>query len=185
MKTKNRVYSKPEEPAVIVSKGRSNEISNREAATIELTLVKVNVRRILVPIDFSSTSKKALKTALAFAEQFGGKISLIHVTQPYAFPAEEGFVTANLTLVMKTNETLLRTLALERIPSRLLDRTIVCIGQPWVEITEAARKADLIIMTTHGYTGFKHFCIGSTTEKVVQHAPCPVLTVHEKEHSLA
>ena len=52
------------------------------------------------------------------------------------------------------------------------------------EIVEAAKDfdVDLIVIATHGYTGWKHFCIGSTAERVVRAAPCPVLVVREKEH---
>jgi nucleotide-binding universal stress UspA family protein len=61
---------------------------------------------------------------------------------------------------------------------------MVRIGSAWQEITEIARDRDidLIIIGTHGYTGLKHLVLGSTAEKVVRHAPCPVLTVREKEH---
>ena len=60
-------------------------------------------------------------------------------------------------------------------------------GVPSHEIVEAAREADvdLIVIATHGYTGWKHFCIGSTAERVVRAAPCPVLVVREKEHELS
>ena len=55
-------------------------------------------------------------------------------------------------------------------------------GRPYLEITEAAGEvgADLIVLTTHGYTGLKHVVLGSTAERVVRHAPCPVLVVREK-----
>jgi nucleotide-binding universal stress UspA family protein len=54
-------------------------------------------------------------------------------------------------------------------------------GRAFQEIAEAARSlpADLIIIATHGYTGIKHALLGSTTERVVRHAPCPVLVVRE------
>lgn len=57
-------------------------------------------------------------------------------------------------------------------------------GVPSHEIVDAAKEADadLIIIATHSYTGWKHFCIGSTAERVVRAAPCPVLVVREKEH---
>jgi nucleotide-binding universal stress UspA family protein len=52
------------------------------------------------------------------------------------------------------------------------------------EIVEAAKEldVDLIVIATHGFTGWKHFCIGSTAERVARVAPCPVLIVREKEH---
>ena len=54
------------------------------------------------------------------------------------------------------------------------------------EIVEAARDldSDLIVIATHGYTGWKHLCIGSTAERVVRTAPCPVFVVREKQHEL-
>lgn len=63
-------------------------------------------------------------------------------------------------------------------------KTMLRNGLAAHEIVEAAKEldADLIIIATHGYTGWKHFCIGSTAERVVRAAPCPVLVVREKEH---
>jgi nucleotide-binding universal stress UspA family protein len=60
---------------------------------------------------------------------------------------------------------------------------VVRLGHPYQEITDAARelKVDLIVISTHGYTGLKHVLLGSTAERIVRHAPCPVLTVREKE----
>jgi len=57
-------------------------------------------------------------------------------------------------------------------------------GIPWQEITAAARglDVDLIVLSTHGDTGMKHIIMGSTAERVVQHAPCLVLVVREREH---
>ena len=74
-----------------------------------------------------------------------------------------------------------------RIPARMLEKLLVRFGTPFAEIADAARslKVDLIILTTHGYTGLKHVFMGSTAERVVRHAPCPVLTVREKEHEFA
>jgi nucleotide-binding universal stress UspA family protein len=62
--------------------------------------------------------------------------------------------------------------------------TLLRTGQPHTEIVEAARElgADLIVLSTHGHTGLTHALLGSTAEKVVRHAPCPVLVVREKEH---
>jgi len=62
--------------------------------------------------------------------------------------------------------------------------SLVRVGHAPNEITKAAKEldADLIIISTHGYTSWQHFCIGSTTERVVRSAPCPVLVVREKEH---
>ena len=60
-------------------------------------------------------------------------------------------------------------------------------GLASIEIVDAAKEVDvdLIVIATHGYTGWKHFAIGSTAERVVRAAPCPVLVVREKEHEFA
>jgi nucleotide-binding universal stress UspA family protein len=65
-------------------------------------------------------------------------------------------------------------------------QTAIRTGLAAHEIVEAARDldSDLIVIATHGYTGWKHFCIGSTTERVVRTAPCPVFVVREKQHEL-
>ena len=66
----------------------------------------------------------------------------------------------------------------------LVERTVVDYGRSFQLIVDSARmlKVDLIIISTHGYTGLKHVLLGSTTERVVRHAPCPVLVVREGEH---
>ena len=63
-------------------------------------------------------------------------------------------------------------------------RSFVRVGHAPNEITKAAKEldADLIIISTHGYTSWRHLCMGSTSERVVRTAPCPVLVVREKEH---
>ena len=157
-----------------------------QAAVIDLVPALVQIKSILVPIDFSETSEKALRYALRMAEQFGSKITLLNVVQPIATPD-----FAYHPLMLETDkakesakarlETLCRKLV---VPSRLIEKTVVRYGTPFAEITAAAKslKVDLIILTTHGYTGLKHVFMGSTAERVVRHAPCPVLTVREKEH---
>jgi universal stress protein A len=60
---------------------------------------------------------------------------------------------------------------------------VVRLGRAWQEVAEIAKekKSDLIILATHGYTGLKHVLLGSVAEKIVRHAPCPVLTVRPDE----
>jgi nucleotide-binding universal stress UspA family protein len=62
-------------------------------------------------------------------------------------------------------------------------RTEICQGTPYEEIVKVAKaeEVELIVIATHGFTGFKHFLLGSTAERVVRTAPCPVLVVREKE----
>jgi nucleotide-binding universal stress UspA family protein len=150
---------------------------------------KLQIRSILVPIDFSASSTKALKYAAAFAERFGAKLTLLHVIEPIGTP---DFVTTS-PLVMerdklvRISEDKLRGWPARcDIESNLIEKTLVRTGKAFHEITEAARtlKADLIIIATNGNTGVKHLLLGSTTERVVRYARCPVFVVREEEREI-
>ncbi|OLE56480.1 MAG: hypothetical protein AUG74_19225, partial [Bacteroidetes bacterium 13_1_20CM_4_60_6] len=137
------------------------------------------MKSILVPIDFSPGSKKALKYALPFARQFGAQIILLHVVEPVGTPDFAYFpLTMENDKVMAIASGKLDLLCRqEAIAPRLIAKTLARHGKAYQEIADAARtlKVDLIIIATHGYTGLKHAFLGSTTERVVRHAPCPVL----------
>lgn len=149
------------------------------------------LNRILVPVDFSDTSQKALEYAVAFAVQFRAKLILLHVIQPLAFPVEFGYVPAELAdfgetatkAASKKLQALCREYPQQLGGEQAVER-VVRRGTPWHEIATTAKEcaADLIIIATHGHTGLKHVLLGSTTERVVRHAPCPVLVVREREH---
>lgn len=147
----------------------------------------IALKRILVPIDFSPLSKKALQYALRFAEQFRVGLTLLHVIEPDVPPAFDGFMIAppspNGERAGCANR--LKILASSMVIRATNDvQSSVRTGLPAHEIVEAAKEldVDLIVIATHGYTGWKHFAIGSTAERVVRAAPCPVLVVREKEH---
>jgi nucleotide-binding universal stress UspA family protein len=147
---------------------------------------RISLKRILVPVDFSPLSKKALQYALRFAEEFDADVKLVHVVEPDVPPAFDGWMIA--PPVISTNPDGAKKL--KRLASSVQTARInpvqstVRTGMPAHEIVEAAKEldVDLIIIATHGYTGWKHFAIGSTAERVVRAAPCPVLVVREKEH---
>jgi nucleotide-binding universal stress UspA family protein len=148
------------------------------------SLLPLQLKKILVPIDFSPLSKKALHYAVEFAQQFNARLTVLKVLDP-----PPGIV--NLQEAAFSDEKLLLT---EKNLRALIDGSrsngvseagfTVRVGIPSHEIVEAAREldVDLIVIGTHGYTGWKHFCIGSTAERVVRAAPCPVFVVREKEH---
>ena len=71
-----------------------------------------------------------------------------------------------------------------RLDQQLLKEVLVRVGTAFEVITNVARdcKADVIVITTHGHTGLKHVFMGSTAERVVRHAPCPVFVVRKCEH---
>jgi nucleotide-binding universal stress UspA family protein len=146
------------------------------------------LRRILVPLDFSGKSRQALDFAVPLAEQYGGKIILLHVVQPPAVSTWQGIPGGGHYLAMNLHDLAdaaryrLKAMACERVPPALRGQFVVRQGNPCAEITSAARrlKAELIVISTHGCTGLKKMLIGSTTERVVQHAHCSVLTVRRR-----
>jgi universal stress protein A len=156
-------------------------------AVVELVPQILHPKKILVPIDFSATSKKAFQYALRCAEQFGCKIVLLHVIEPV-----EAIAGTPLTVDIFAQpeedttaaEAELASLAASSGSRRNSFMSVVRTGHAPNEITKAAKEldVDLIVIATHGYTSWRHLCIGSTAERVVHTAPCPVLVVREKEH---
>ena len=145
----------------------------------------LRIKDILVPVDFSTCSRKAVVYALSFARQFGAKLTLLHVvpayyaTDPYGLTQYERIEGELRT----KGEQKLNGLISELVPASTKTEAQTVNGHPGTEIVDAARdlQADLIIIATHGYTGLKHVLFGSTAEHVVRNAPCPVLTVRQKE----
>ena len=145
------------------------------------------LKKILVPIDFSPASKDAFKYALNFAEKFSTELTLLYVLEPVPSPGFAGLPGApsfSETDRSSAEKKLRVLIASTRNGSVGRARWKIRDGIPSHEIVEMAKDADsdLIVIATHGYTGWKHFCIGSTAERVVRAAPCPVLVVREKEH---
>lgn len=140
-------------------------------------------REILVPTDFSDQSRMALDYAIELAESTGGTLHIIHVIEPSVYPTDLGFPQVGLVdldkeLVENSN------LELAKIEEELKAKGIKIIkfithGRPSDEIVDYANdnKIDLICIATHGRNGFERFLFGSTTEKVLRKAPCPVLAV--------
>lgn len=148
----------------------------------------IRLRKIVAPVDFSDYSTKALDYVRAFAGQFGAEVTLVHVVEPTVIPDNFGIVPPSYEEVgaalIKAAEERLRKLTPSIASDASTVRVEVRSGRaPW-EIVRVAEEveADLIIITTHGYTGLKHVLMGSTAELIVRHAPCPVLTVRDPEH---
>jgi len=149
------------------------------------SLAPLRIRSILVPLDFSAPSKKTLDYAVAVARQFKAKLTLIHVVEPVGTPdfaASFPLIMEDDTLMAAAKNELERTVKTARVLRGMVEKILVRSGRSFHEIAEAARtrKVDLIIIATHGYTGLKHALLGSTTERVVRHAPCPVLVVRQR-----
>lgn len=136
----------------------------------------IRLKSILVPIDFSSPSEAALDEAVRVANRFRSKITLVHVIPS---PKTKGnrFCVALSAASDEQNSRLKRLVEQKEIDTKLIEHSLVLQGHPFHQIIQLASsiKTDLIVIATHGYTGIKHFMLGSTTERVVRHAPCPVL----------
>jgi nucleotide-binding universal stress UspA family protein len=152
--------------------------------TIELPQEKPPVpwKRILVPIDFSEPSKEAVKIAVCLAEQCGAKITFLHVVQLSGADCIETGTAAYE--VMDSAQKSLDEIA-DEIPTTLVGQKLVCFSGGGIseKIIETARaiSSDLIVLATHAYGFFKRLLLGSTTEGVNRHAPCPVLVVQQKQ----
>jgi nucleotide-binding universal stress UspA family protein len=147
----------------------------------------LKIKSILVPIDFSPKSKKALGYAVRLAQQFHARLTLQYVVEPVGLPD----FAKSFPLAMENDQVkaiskgqLERVIKEEGISQNIIEKVLVSYGSAFQEIANAARtlKVDIIVISTHGYTGLKHVLLGSTTERVVRHAPCPVLVVRSQEH---
>ncbi|MFM1769063.1 MAG: hypothetical protein RJA22_1592 [Verrucomicrobiota bacterium] len=171
---------------VVVELGaRERQLPAGPAVTDLGPLSMFKLKRILVPVDFSDCSRKALRYALPFAKEFEASIILLHVVAPFLPPAEMSLVdVADLELRMRESAT--RELAALRasVAKQAPVETALRLGRPDTEILHAAREldADVIVLSTHGRTGLAHMFLGSTAEQVVRRAPCPVFIVRQQEH---
>lgn len=148
-----------------------------------IAVAEMQLKRILCATDFSPCSRKALLYAVSLSRQFGAEIILVHVYEPA--PPQVGVLEGALA------ETDLYTdLAKqlehwrEDLPPDLKSSAAMRQGTPAREIVDAAAEnnIDLIVVGNHGRTGLARVVLGSTAEKVVRLAPCPVLVVREHEH---
>ena len=145
-------------------------------------------RKILVPTDFSGNAKAALAHARELAKKYDAEVLLVHVLEPPVYPAMT-FGAGAVTLPALQDE--MRSVANEQLDKRVAElkasgvnvRGVMREGSPFAEIVGLAAEedVDLIAIATHGHTGLKHLLLGSTTEKVVRKAACPVLTVRVPE----
>jgi nucleotide-binding universal stress UspA family protein len=144
----------------------------------------LDLKKILVPIDFSQTSEKALPWAESLAAAFNSELILMHVVEefPIDYILGRGLMNETITPLMTRAEANLNGMVGDLSKSAAPGiSSAVRYGRPYEEICGAAEKlgAGLIALTTHGYTGLKQVWLGSTAERVVRHASCPVLVVRE------
>ena len=146
--------------------------------------LQFHIGKILVPVDFSEHSRKALRYALAFANQFDAEVTLVHIVEQMVYPGDWMYPPLAVTdFASEKREQMIERLRSLDAGSGVRTNHVVRLGRAWQEVVEIARESqtDMIILATHGYTGLKHVLLGSVAEKIVRHAPCPVLSVRPEE----
>ena len=144
-------------------------------------------RTIILTTDFSDTARQAFEPAIELARAFGSTLWLVYVEEdrlpPFAgeFPGIQGVpLNEILDSHRKRAEEELDRLASEQFAEVAVERRVLT-GTPHREIVGFAEEqgADLIVMATHGRGFIAHALMGSTTERVIRHAPCPVMAVRK------
>jgi nucleotide-binding universal stress UspA family protein len=142
------------------------------------------VKRLVCPTDFSDAAAPAERLAVALARPFGAEVVLVHVATVAPLWRESVIGAADVRAVFEAQRTWASNVLTERASALgaqgITARWLLKIGAPWQEIVRAAtdEHADMIVMGTHGRTGLDRLLLGSVAERVVRHAPCPVVTVH-------
>lgn len=135
------------------------------------------IKKIVCPVDFSDPSLEGLKAALELAQKESAELMLMHAIQPVQphLDAVQDHYHAVEEAARKAFEELVKT----KVPEGLRVKTKVVRGQPADEIVQAAESenADIIVIATHGWTGWRRFIFGSVAGKVVRLSSCPVLTI--------
>lgn len=148
--------------------------------------MRIQIRKILCPLDFSENSEHALLYAKAFARAHDADLLLLHVVElPVSYLAAE--IAIPVDALQRQKDACVKNLnAITEMVRQELPRAACLVeeGNPYPCIIQVAKKqgVDLIVMGTHGRTGLAHALLGSVSEKVVRVAPCPVLTVKHPEH---
>lgn len=145
----------------------------------------VEIQRILCPIDFSETSRHALEHAVAIAKWYESQITALHVIHVPLFPqppilfADVANSAMPTQLERQSREEELRAWLEPAHRAGVKTDVLVDEGNAATRIVEHAqsRQADLVVMGTHGLSGFERFMLGSVAEKVLRKARCPVMTV--------
>lgn len=140
-------------------------------------------RRILVPHDFSDAATRALREATQLAADHGGKLTVLHVVVPFYVPTDlplglaADTMPAPATFVPELRKRLEAAVRKVVGPDGPAATIRVEIGNAAERILDAAQRADCVVMATHGRTGLAHLFMGSVAEKVIRHAPAPVLVL--------
>jgi glycine betaine transporter len=164
----------------------------------------MDVRKILIAVDYSSDSQQALLWGMSLAEKYGSGLLFFHVipkaidevfphgigvTSPPAYylqrmaPGNRPFAGQPIIIDLVDKAlTELQDFAQKHLKAPMPQESRVGVGKPAEEILRVAREeaVDLIVMGTHGHTGLRHLLLGSVAEEVTRHAPCPVFTIRRQ-----
>jgi nucleotide-binding universal stress UspA family protein len=149
--------------------------------------VQAHFKKIILATDFSDISKDASYYALQLAHAFKAELIALYAFDIGVWKIPSKHLTIGGLDKISGSQAQARQQGKDNL-KRLADsidlevETIFAEGDPGHEIVRVAeeRKADLIVLGTHGHTGWKHFSLGSVAELVVRHAPCAVLTIKPK-----
>ena len=152
----------------------------------------IQIKKVLHPTDFSDNSREALEYALAFSKWQSAEIVLLHVCEEVEYAPPEYYMDKDESVRQLKERSGAALAALDKVAATHEDSgvqisTTIASGKPFDEIIKTAQDigADLIVLGTHGRTGLAHILIGSTAEKVVRKASCPVLTVRSSSHKFS
>jgi len=143
------------------------------------------IRRVLFPSDFSSASRAAFKKAIETAKSNRAQLTIVHVMSPVIPMAGDGYISpSTYEQLLQSNrrwaKKQLDAIVKRAMTAKVRVKGVLLEGVPHEAILRAARKADLIVMGTHGRTGVARFFLGSVAGRVVAGATCPALTVRGK-----
>lgn len=144
----------------------------------------MKLQRILFPTDFSELNKAAERIACDMADQFGAELHVLHVLHDLFLTIPQSAAAIMVPPKILDGVVTSAEEEIQDIPSRTWATGIrivreVRVGSTYNTIVEYAKEKgiDLIVIGTHGRTGLTHVLLGSVAERVVQHAPCSVLTI--------
>lgn len=149
----------------------------------------IDIKKVLLPVDFSGASKALLPYAIDLAGKYGSRLFILYVAEdPFthtgSYPITDFLPDQYIEDVVPYSQRRLATFVAENISKSSLDvEEIVLTGHPAEEIIRYAdhEGMDLLIIGSHGFKGFEKFLFGSVAEKVIKMAPCPVLTINTHE----
>lgn len=140
----------------------------------------IEIRTIVAPTDFSESANHGVEFAARLCQMWGGSLLLLHVSEAFHVGSlAEGVASGRIRRELRQAGQRKLDEYKFRLGKETAIKAYIKEGRAWEEIVKFAQRtrADLIVVGSHGYTGLKRLALGSTAERVVRHATCPVLVV--------